>query len=459
MSKPILLKRSSVPNKVPTISDLQAGELALNTADKKLYFGLAAEIVKVLSALDVDTDILLLENSDLKIPSQKAVKNYIDSLVSGFRWKTPVRVKTTEPFASPTYNNGTDGVGATLTGATNGAFPAIDGVTLVLNDRVLVDRETSALTNGIYELTDLGSASTSWVLTRTTDADTPIELYSATVLILEGTVFQDQQWTCTTDAITIGTTAIIFVLIVAGAAIYMPGFGLGLTANTFEITDPELVALANLVSAPNSLPYFTGIGTAALTTITPAARSLLDDASSTAMRVTLGLVIGTAVQAQSDKLQAIDDLIWAPNKGLYLTSVNELATFDFTMLGRTFLASLTDIAARETIAAAARYSIPSVKTSNYTLTFQDSYDVTIEMDMAAANTVTIPLDVNTNLPVGSKIPVIQIGEGITSITSEMGVTLRSLNGNPVSEPIAGRYGVVCLYKRAPNDWVISGDIT
>lgn len=81
---------------------------------------------------------------------------------------------TTGVYAAGTTGaDGGTGVGATLTAASNARL-VVDGHTMNNGERVLYWQNTDAKTNGVYFVTDQGSASTKWVLTRDTNADNHI---------------------------------------------------------------------------------------------------------------------------------------------------------------------------------------------------------------------------------------------------------------------------------------------
>jgi hypothetical protein len=102
---------------------------------------------------------------------QLATKQYVDSVAAvGLTFHQPVQAATTASLASitggtVTYNNGTAGVGATITLSV--ALTVLDGYTLLNTNRILVKDETNQAYNGIYTWATGGT-----VLTRATDADT-----------------------------------------------------------------------------------------------------------------------------------------------------------------------------------------------------------------------------------------------------------------------------------------------
>jgi len=186
---------------------------------------------------------------DPTLDLQAATKQYVDTVASsGIHFHQPVRVEAPANL-NATYNNGTAGVGATLTNAGTQAALVIDGVTVSVADRVLISQQTTQTGNGIYVVTSVGSVSTNWVLTRSSDADTFVNASPAglsegsTVFVQQGTINAGTTNTCNTvGTITFGTTNITFAEISA-AQIYSAGTGLTLSGTQFSLTNPVATTL------------------------------------------------------------------------------------------------------------------------------------------------------------------------------------------------------------------------
>ena len=99
-----------------------------------------------------------------------ATRGYVDDLFAGISWHDPVVLATTVALPSCTYNNGTAGVGATLTATANGEL-VIDLGTTEVGYSILVKNQATATQNGIYTVTTAGAAGTPFVLTRRVDSD------------------------------------------------------------------------------------------------------------------------------------------------------------------------------------------------------------------------------------------------------------------------------------------------
>ena len=167
-----------------------------------------------------------------------ATKQYVDDLAQGLAIQAPAIVASTGTLATMsggtvTYDNGTAGVGATLT-ISGSTLTAIDGITLNTDDRIVIKDEATSANNGIYTYTS------STVLTRATDFDTPTEMAGGDfVFIQQGTVYNDTGWVMTDPVTTVGTSDVTFVQF-SGAGSFTAGSGLTLTGTVFSVNTDNL---------------------------------------------------------------------------------------------------------------------------------------------------------------------------------------------------------------------------
>lgn len=162
-----------------------------------------------------------------------ATKGYVDGVAEGLHIHASVVAATTANLTA-TYDNGTSGVGATLTNSGTQATLVLDGVTVSVSDRVLVKNQTTASQNGIYTVTDTGSVSTNWVLTRATDFNSSAEIQGGDfVFVTGGTSYDNTGWVQTSTGVTVGTTAIVWQQF-SGAGTYTASNGVQLVGSNFS---------------------------------------------------------------------------------------------------------------------------------------------------------------------------------------------------------------------------------
>ena len=208
-----------------------------------------------ISSTDTDGNISLHPNGDGTVdlnsaritsladpvdPQDAATKAYVDAARSGLDVKQSARVATT---GNITLSN----------------TQTIDGVALVVGDRVLVKDQTDPIENGLYVV-----ASGAW--TRSADADEPNEVNAGMfVFVEEGTTNADSGFVLTTDnPLTVGTDALEFVQF-SGAGQIVAGDGLSKTGNTLFVNvangieiSADNVQLASSV-AGDGLTYNSGV--------------------------------------------------------------------------------------------------------------------------------------------------------------------------------------------------------
>jgi hypothetical protein len=191
-----------------------------------------------------------------------------------------------------------------LSGGT--AFPTIDGVQVAAGNRVLLKSQTASAENGIYVVGGTGAA---WTFTRATDFDAWSDVPGATIAVEEGSTLADSIWlSIANSGGTLGTTAISFTRIDAGAGggFTIAGAGLTSSGSTIDVVagtgisvagdnvalTGQALALHNATIAADQILYGTGAGTFSTTGFTSVARTLNAQTTQALMRST-GLGLGT----------------------------------------------------------------------------------------------------------------------------------------------------------------------
>ena len=245
----------------------------------------------------VDVDTSRITNVvDPSGAQDAATKAYVDSVANGLDVKASVRVATTAALATSTYNNGA----GTITADANGAL-SIDGVTVSVDDRILVKNQASAVQNGVYKVTATGGAGAAFVLTRTPDADQASEITGgAFVFVEEGTANADNGYVFTHNGTpTLGTDDIT-VAQFSGAGQISAGAALSKTGNTLdvEVDDSTIEVSGDALQVKAS-----GIGTNQIadTAVTAGKLATTLDLSSSTITLPSSFVTTTGTQTLTNK--------------------------------------------------------------------------------------------------------------------------------------------------------------
>jgi len=222
-------------------------------------------------------------------------KQYADAIASGIHFHEAVALATTTTLPANTYNNGTSGVGATLTANANGAL-SVDSTLTVVAERILVKNEAAGANNGVYVVTQVGSAGTPYILTRATDFDTVgtgVDQIDEGdfFLVTSGVVNVNTAWVQqTAPPITIGTTALVFQQFSAPIT-YTAGTGLSESPTyTFNIAN---TGTAGTYGGAASVPVFTTNAQGQVTSVT-----------NTGIAISSAAVSGLAASATTDTTNA-----------------------------------------------------------------------------------------------------------------------------------------------------------
>ena len=172
--------------------------------------------------------------------------------------------------------------------------------------------------------------------------------------------------------------------------------------------------------------------------------------------------ISTATQTALDAKQAtitgaattIDDTDLTASRALVSDGSGKVAVSDVTSTELGYLDGVTSAVQTQVDSKTAKLITTNRQTASYTLVLSDA-DKLVEMNVATANDLTIPLNSSVAFATGTQILLAQYGAGQTTVVATSGVTIRS-NGGKLKLNV--QYSGATLIKIGTDEWYLFGDI-
>ena len=162
-----------------------------------------------------------------------AIKSYVDEAVAGLRTRIIAECATT---ANVNLSNGLE------------AGDAIDGITLVAGDRVLVKDQSTATENGLYIAVASGTAS------RDPEYDTIAELSGGLIVVNQGSSNDNKIFLCTTDSTgSVGSTNITYTQVTPSNTGTVTSIGLAQSGSEFTISNSPVTSSGNITLDVNRI--------------------------------------------------------------------------------------------------------------------------------------------------------------------------------------------------------------
>ena len=335
---------------------------------------------------------------------QAVTKQYVDNVSAGIVAKPSV-LGATVSNVTGTYYNGPndDGVGATLTHDSNGVFPSGAGGASGwgVGKGILLKSQTNKEENGRYFVSNMGSVSTPYVLTRCGYCDEASEIPGAYIFVQDGT-YAGTGWiqvVADPSTFVVGTDD-INVFQFSGAGTYVAGAGIVLTDNSFSVDTTTIQARVADVS-DTEIGYLNGV--------TSAIQTQMDTKSPSASPTFTGTVTGN------------------PAVGTTSTGTSGFGYMGLPQNGATTGA----------------YGIVAA-------------DAGTHIYSSATRTITIPANGTIAMPIGSTIVFIA-GSGATVTIAITTDTMLLAGAGTTGSRTLAPFGMATAVKITATSWIISGN--